>query len=86
MLPTVLLRVKSRGGWFRSSLPARVNVRATSLTELSSIDSGYRSSASVQSSLVMHPISTFGTDAQKQKYLPALGKDAALPLNIRTQR
>ena len=25
----------------------------------------------------MHPISTFGTDAQKQKYLPALGKDAA---------
>lgn len=38
-----------------------------------SIDSGYRSTASVQSSLVMHPINTFGTDAQKQKYLPALG-------------
>jgi hypothetical protein len=34
----------------------------------------------------MHPINTFGTDAQKQKYLPALGKDAALPFNIRIQR
>jgi Acyl-CoA dehydrogenase, N-terminal domain len=90
MLPTVLLRVKSKGVWprFPSSLPvpARVNVTAPSLTELSSIDSGYRSTASVQSSLVMHPINTFGTDAQKQKYLPALGKDAALPFNIRTQR
>lgn len=38
-----------------------------------SIDSGYRSTASVQSSLVMHPVNMFGTDAQKQKYLPALG-------------
>jgi glutaryl-CoA dehydrogenase len=73
---------------FRSSLrvPTRVNVTAPSLTELSSIDSGYRSTASVQSSLVMHPINTFGTDAQKHKYLPALGKDAVLPVNIRTQR
>ncbi|KAI0000915.1 acyl-CoA dehydrogenase domain-containing protein [Russula vinacea] len=34
--------------------------------EIESIDSGYRSTASVQSSLVMHPINTFGTDAQKQ--------------------
>lgn len=71
---------------FRSSLPPCVNVRVPSLTELSSIDSGYRSTASVQSSLVMHPINTFGTDAQKQKYLPALGKDAVFPFNIRTQR
>ena len=31
----------------------------------------------------MHPINTFGTDAQKLKYLPALGKYAAFPLNIR---
>jgi len=83
MLPTVLLRVKSKGAWFRSSLPARVNVTGPSLTELSSVDSGYRSTASVQSSLVMHPINTFGTDAQKQKYLPALGKDAALPFDQR---
>lgn len=53
-----------------ASLPTRVSM---SLTGWSSIDSGYRSTASVQSSLVMHPINIFGTDAQKQKYLPALG-------------
>ena len=38
------------------------------------VDSGYRSMASVQSSLVMHPIYEFGTQAQKEKYLPRLGK------------
>jgi glutaryl-CoA dehydrogenase len=70
----------------RSSLPARVNVTAPNLTKSSSIDSGYRSTASVQSSLVMHPINTFGTDAQKQKYLPALGKDAAVPFSIRSSK
>ena len=37
------------------------------------VDSGYRSTASVQSSLVMHPIYEFGTQAQKDKYLPLLG-------------
>ncbi len=37
-----------------------------------SIDSGYRSAMSVQSSLVMHPIYAFGTEAQKLKYLPDL--------------
>lgn len=42
--------------------------------EIESIDSGYRSTASVQSSLVMHPIHAFGTEAQKEKYLAALGK------------
>ncbi|KAA1470529.1 acyl-CoA dehydrogenase domain-containing protein [Dentipellis sp. KUC8613] len=42
--------------------------------EIERVDSGYRSTASVQSSLVMHPIYTFGTEAQKQKYLPALAK------------
>ncbi|KAI0035469.1 acyl-CoA dehydrogenase NM domain-like protein [Vararia minispora EC-137] len=40
--------------------------------ELERVDSGYRSTGSVQSSLVMHPIHAFGTDAQKEKYLPAL--------------
>ena len=38
------------------------------------VDSGYRSTASVQSSLVMHPISEFGTTAQKEKFLPRLSK------------
>nr|GAT57864.1 glutaryl-CoA dehydrogenase [Mycena chlorophos] len=40
--------------------------------EIERVDSGYRSTASVQSSLVMHPINEFGTDAQKEKYLPRL--------------
>ncbi|KAI8916757.1 acyl-CoA dehydrogenase/oxidase [Powellomyces hirtus] len=40
--------------------------------EVEAIDSGYRSAMSVQSSLVMHPIYAYGTEAQKQKYLPKL--------------
>ncbi|CAI5711931.1 unnamed protein product [Peronospora farinosa] len=36
------------------------------------VDSAYRSAMSVQSSLVMHPINTFGSDEQKEKYLPRL--------------
>ena len=36
------------------------------------MDSGYRSAMSVQSSLVMHPINAFGTEEQKQKWLPKL--------------
>lgn len=37
-----------------------------------SVDSGYRSAMSVQSSRVMHPIYSYGTEAQKEKYLPKL--------------
>jgi len=40
--------------------------------EVESVDSGYRSMMSVQSSLVMVPINAFGTEAQKQKFLPKL--------------
>ena len=40
--------------------------------EVERVDSGYRSAMSVQSSLVMYPIHTFGSDAQKEKYLPRL--------------
>ncbi len=40
--------------------------------EVERIDSGYRSMMSVQSSLVIHPILTFGSVDQKQKYLPGL--------------
>lgn len=36
------------------------------------VDSGYRSAMSVQSSLVMHPIWAYGTEAQKDRYLPKL--------------
>ncbi|MDP5280527.1 acyl-CoA dehydrogenase [Sphingomonas sp. DG1-23] len=40
--------------------------------EVERVDSGYRSAMSVQSSLVMHPIHAYGTEAQKRKYLPKL--------------
>ncbi|WNJ98683.1 acyl-CoA dehydrogenase [Thalassospiraceae bacterium LMO-JJ14] len=40
--------------------------------EVERVDSGYRSALSVQSSLVMHPINAYGTEEQKQKYLPKL--------------
>jgi len=40
--------------------------------EMERVDSGYRSALSVQSSLVMYPIHTFGSEEQKQKYLPDL--------------
>ena len=40
--------------------------------EIEKVDSGYRSMMSVQSSLVMYPIYAFGTEAQREKYLPRL--------------
>lgn len=42
--------------------------------ELERVDSGYRSTMSVQSSLVMHPIYAYGSKEQRQKYLPRLGE------------
>jgi glutaryl-CoA dehydrogenase len=44
------------------------------MREIERVDSGYRSCASVQSSLVMYPIYKFGTPQQKDKYLPELAK------------
>ncbi len=40
--------------------------------EVERVDSGYRSAMSVQSSLVMYPIHAYGTEAQREKYLPRL--------------
>ena len=40
--------------------------------EVERVDSGYRSAMSVQSSLVMHPIYAYGTEAQRMKFLPKL--------------
>ncbi|MDA8870518.1 acyl-CoA dehydrogenase [Rhizobiaceae bacterium] len=40
--------------------------------EVERVDSGYRSAMSVQSSLVMHPIFAYGSEAQREKYLPKL--------------
>eukprot|EP00164_Ancoracysta_twista_P005679 GFYU01007799.1.p1 GENE.GFYU01007799.1~~GFYU01007799.1.p1 ORF type:complete len:415 (+),score=126.98 GFYU01007799.1:126-1370(+) len=43
-------------------------------SEVEGVDSGYRSALSVQSSLVMHPINEFGTEEQKEKFLPELAQ------------
>jgi len=40
--------------------------------EIEAVDSGYRSAMSVQSSLAMHPIHAFGSDAQRRKFLPKM--------------
>ncbi|XP_075219069.1 glutaryl-CoA dehydrogenase, mitochondrial isoform X2 [Lycorma delicatula] len=42
--------------------------------EIERVDSSYRSAMSVQSSLVIHPIYAYGSEEQKQKYLPGLAK------------
>ena len=44
--------------------------------EIERVDSGYRSMMSVQSSLVMYPIYAYGSEAQRQKYLPKLASGA----------
>src|SRR5271166_1881653 len=46
--------------------------------EIERVDSGYRSMMSVQSSLVMLPIFQFGTEAQRQKYLPPLARGESI--------
>ena len=46
--------------------------------EVERVDSGYRSMMSVQSSLVMVPIHEFGTEAQRQKFLPRLATGEAI--------
>ncbi|HEY3696491.1 acyl-CoA dehydrogenase [Phenylobacterium sp.] len=42
--------------------------------EIEAVDSGYRSAMSVQSSLVMHPIYAFGSEAQRRRYLPGMAR------------
>ena len=46
--------------------------------EIERVDSGYRSMMSVQSSLVMYPIYAYGSEAQRQKYLPGLASGALI--------
>ncbi|QZP36643.1 acyl-CoA dehydrogenase family protein [Halobaculum magnesiiphilum] len=48
------------------------------MQELEACDSGLRSMASVQGALVMYPIHAFGSDAQKEEWLPALGRGEAV--------
>ncbi|MDO9302241.1 MAG: acyl-CoA dehydrogenase [Anaerolineales bacterium] len=66
-------------GFLGSTIPeayggAELNYVAYGLIarEVERVDSGYRSAMSVQSSLVMHPINAYGSEEQKQKYLPKL--------------
>ncbi len=46
--------------------------------EIERVDSGYRSMMSVQSSLVIHPIHAYGSEAQRRKFLPKLVSGAAI--------
>jgi len=76
-----LFREMGELGLFGSTLPAEygcagVNYVSYGLIarELERVDSGYRSTMSVQSSLVMTPIHEFGSDAHRKKYLPKLAK------------
>jgi glutaryl-CoA dehydrogenase len=46
--------------------------------EMERIDSAYRSAVSVQSSLVMYPIHTFGSEEQRQQFLPAMAKGESI--------
>jgi glutaryl-CoA dehydrogenase len=48
------------------------------MREIERVDSGYRSAASVQSSLVMLPIYQFGSAEQKERFLPDLANPYAL--------
>ena len=48
------------------------------MQELERLDSGIRSFVSVQGALVMYPIHTYGSDAQKEKFLPALASGKAI--------
>ncbi|CCG08850.1 unnamed protein product [Pararhodospirillum photometricum DSM 122] len=76
-----ILREMGALGFLGPTLPeayggAGVNYVAYGLIarEIERIDSGYRSAMSVQSSLVMYPIYTYGSEAQRQKYLPPLAR------------
>jgi glutaryl-CoA dehydrogenase len=66
-------------GLLGSTLPAEYGGAGASYVayglvarEIERVDSGYRSMMSVQSSLVMHPIFAFGSEAQRRRYLPGL--------------
>lgn len=77
--PAQLLKGLGALGCFGPTIPASLGgggldyiAYGLMMQELERGDSGIRSTASVQGSLVMHPIYTFGSDAQKQRFLPKL--------------
>lgn len=78
--PTHLFRGLAEIGAFGPSLPLAYGgggmdeiAYGVIMQELERCDSGLRSMASVQGSLVMYPIYKYGTEEQRQKYLPGLG-------------
>ncbi|KAJ3357720.1 hypothetical protein HDU91_005379 [Kappamyces sp. JEL0680] len=71
LLPRVI-RANREEGLLRQSYPSKRSKGAVHAQLIGRVDSGYRSAMSVQSSLVMYPIYAYGTEAQRQKYLPDL--------------
>ena len=74
-----ILNEMGERGLLGSTLPEKYGCAAVShvaygliAREVERVDSGYRSVMSVQSSLVMHPIYTYGTEAQRERWLPGL--------------
>ena len=82
--PTDLVPEMGELGFYAPNLEGygspNVSERAYGLLmqELEACDSGLRSMASVQGALVMYPIHAFGSDAQKERWLPALGQGEAV--------
>ncbi len=83
--PIELVRKMADLGMFGSTLPAKYGCAEMNnvayglvMQELERGDSGVRSFASVQSALVMYPIYTFGSEQQKDRWLPKLANGAAI--------
>ncbi len=76
---TTIMRELGELGLLGATLPEKYGCANVSYTcygliarEIERVDSGYRSAMSVQSSLVMHPIHSYGSEDQRMKYLPKL--------------
>lgn len=76
---TTIMRELGELGLLGATLPEKYGCANVSYTcygliarEIERVDSGYRSAMSVQSSLVMHPIYSYGSEDQRMKYLPKL--------------
>lgn len=76
---TTIMRELGALGLLGATLPEKYGCANVSYTcygliarEIERVDSGYRSAMSVQSSLVMHPIYSYGSEEQRMKYLPKL--------------
>ena len=80
-----LFRLMGEAGLLGATLPEEYGGLGASYVtygliarEIERVDSGYRSMMSVQSSLVIYPIYAYGSEAQRQKYLPGLASGALI--------